>query len=147
MFLVTKGVIKYEEFHAIINNNGDDDGGGAGGAVDNESRAYNEVRKRSRALLSWDNGNTNANTNATTTNTNYSNMNIHTLIEMGLEYDVCRVTLALHGVSFYQECNRSSESGGLFPFMSMAASDQYGLCHVYDMVMKTCVQSIVPIEV
>ena len=67
--------------------------------------------------------------------------NIHSLIEMGLDYDVdgvYDVTLALHGVSsFNQECNRISETSGLYPFMTMAVSNAFTLCHVYEMAMKT----------
>ena len=71
--------------------------------------------------------------------------NIHSLIGMGLEFDndVYDVTLALHGVSFDQECNRSSETSGFYPYMTMAVSNKFTLGHVYDMAMKKmCMHNI-----
>ena len=89
---------------------------------------------------------------------------IHGLIEMGIDFEtecVFDVTLCLHGVSFAHECNSNSsagssagssgnnnnsssesESGGLLPFMAMAASKKYQLHHVYNMAMKTCMHYI-----
>ena len=70
---------------------------------------------------------------------------IHNLITMGLDYgnaDVYNVTLGLNGISFQQECNRSSETNKFYPFMAMAASSESKLWHVYDMAIKTCVHNI-----
>ena len=66
--------------------------------------------------------------------------NILKLIEIGLDSlndELYDVTLALHEVtSFHDECNRSYDTTGLYPFMAMAVSNTYQLCHVYDMTMK-----------
>lgn len=70
---------------------------------------------------------------------------IHSLIGMELDYstdDLYNVTLYLHDVSLYQQCNRSSETSRIYLFMAMAASNAYTLCHVYDLAVRTSVQHI-----
>jgi hypothetical protein len=118
MYLIAKGLITYGELHAMIANHNN---------VEN-SEARDVSRDVSRAIWREDAiGN-----------------NIHGLIGMGLDYDVYRVTLSLHGVIFYEECNRFSEITGLYPFMLLAASNQYTLCDLYDIVMKTGVENLLP---
>lgn len=120
MYLVAKGVINCKELDAI--SNGRDDYEFFDNYGYKEQVAVSDIAK---ALLNQD----------ATLN------NIHSLIEMGLDYDVdgvYDVTLALHGVSsFNQEYNRISETSGLYPFMTMAVSNAFTLCHVYEMAMKT----------
>ena len=120
MYLVMKGVIVYPEFRAILNGH------------DSYPDFHNyevEVSGIAKALLRKD-----------------EVLNdIHSLIAMGLDVDdvdLYDVTLALHENStFDQECNRFNETSGLYPFMAMAASNEYQLCHVYDMALKTCVHN------
>ena len=124
MYLVMKGVILCKEFDAIASG-------------DNRYRYYRyrrsflrraEVSDIAKALLRED---------SRTFNSLYS------LIAMGLDYDACDVTLALYRVSsFEQECNRLNETNKFYPYMAMAASREYKLCHVYDMTMNTCVHNI-----
>ena len=68
---------------------------------------------------------------------------IHGLIDMSLDFDayyMCKVTLTLHGVpSFEQECDRCSETTGLYPFYS--ASRESKLSHVHDTIMQMCVKT------
>ena len=49
------------------------------------------------------------------------NHSLHSLIGMGLEYDVVYTTLILHDTSFYKECNTYNETTGVLPFMAMAS--------------------------
>ena len=57
---------------------------------------------------------------------------------MGLDFDnidLYDVTLGLYGVSsFGDECNRSSDTSRLYPFMAMSASNKFTLCNVYDIL-------------
>jgi hypothetical protein len=57
---------------------------------------------------------------------------------MGLEYDddSYNITLVLHGVSFSQESNRSRETSGLYPFMSMVASNILIRCVMMYMIWQ-----------
>ena len=128
MYLVAKGVILYKEFDAITN--GDDEYEEWFLNKDGDTfLQFTVVSNIAKALLRED---------AVLTN-------IHSLIAIGLKHDdveLYDITLALHGVSFQQECNQSSETTGLYPFMAMAVSSEYNLCHVYDMAMKTCPHKI-----
>jgi hypothetical protein len=122
IYLVMKGVIVCKEFDAI--SYGDDQYEW----LDEKGREDKvTVSEISKVLLKKD----------TTLNS------IHNLIAMGLDCDVWQVTLALHGVpSFENECNRSNGTTGWYPFMAIAASSDYNLCHLYEMTMKTCVHNI-----
>ena len=116
MYLVAKGVISYKEFDAILN-----------GISNYILKKEVGVSIIARSLVCDD----------------VMLNSIHSLIDMGLDYDLFTITLVLHGFSSIdQECNRLNGTSGLYPFMAMSSSNQYNLCQVYDIAMQTIVHNI-----
>lgn len=130
MYLVAKDMLSYDEFETYLSFH-----------VPHRGLKGTQVSKVANILFSKGSFQLEVSDTTKALLSEHVSLNcVHSLIQMGLNYDddgLYDLTLTLHGVSsFDREYSRPNETSGLCPYMVMAASQKFKLCHVFDVAMK-----------